>query len=132
MNEKLERLQQIYTAVQKQDADGIHQAVTHDMEWILPDALPWGGTHHGHLGIVAVVELYQESIDGMWADADEFLEAEDVVVVLGRIRGRGRSTGRSFAVPFAHVWEMTDGVPSRFRGFFDTAPITAATHDAAE
>jgi ketosteroid isomerase-like protein len=123
---EIESLRRIYTAVQRQDTDALRQAVTHDIEWTLPEALPWGGTHHGHLGIISVAESYEEHVDGLWADPDEFLEFGDLILVLGRVSGRGRQTGQRFEVPFAHVWGMTDGMPSSLRGYFDTAPITDA------
>ena len=50
----------------------------------------------------------------------------DRIVVLGRIRGRARETGREFEVLFADIWTASDGVPSRLRSYFDTAPTTAA------
>ena len=59
-------------------------------------------------------------------DPDDFLDAGDRVVVLGRMRGRAKSSGAEFEVEFAHVWALTDGVPSWFRGYFDTGPILAA------
>ena len=72
---EIESLRRIYTAIQQQDNDALQQAVTHDTEWHLPEGLPWGGTHHGHLGILAVAESFQEQIDGIWADPEEFLDA---------------------------------------------------------
>jgi ketosteroid isomerase-like protein len=124
--EEINSLQRVYTAVQRGESDELRQSLTHDIEFILPDALPWGGTHHGHLGITAVTDRYEDLVDGLWADPDEFVETGDRILVLGRISGRARSSGQSFEVPFAHVWGMTDGMPSSFRGYFDTAPITAA------
>ena len=38
----------------------------------------------------------------------------------------GRASGRAFEVPFAHVWGLSGGMPSSFRGYYDTAPILAA------
>jgi len=46
--------------------------------------------------------------------------------VLGRLRGRARATGDVFEVHFAHVWTLSDGMPSRCRSYFDTAPVMAA------
>ena len=116
----------IYSAVQRGDTDALQAELSHDIEWTMPDTVPWGGTHHGHLGVAAMREIHQEHVDGIWADPDEMIEVDDTVVVLGRTRGRGRASGDEFEVPFAHVWRMTEGVPSSLRGYFDAAPIAAA------
>lgn len=124
--EQLSYVRDIYSAMQPFDAEEISGALAHDIEWNLPDALPWGGTHHGHEGIAAISEIFNDHVEGTWADPDEFFDAGDCVIVLGRIRGRARGSGAEFEVSFAHVWVMTDGVPSWFRAYFDTAPITSA------
>lgn len=123
---ELDALRRIYTAIQRGDTEELSRSVAHDVEWILPETVPWGGTRHGHLGVETVGEIFQEHVDGLWADPDDFLEAGDRIVVLGRISGRGRESGRDFEVRFAHVWAFDDGAPVRFRGYFDTAPIMAA------
>ena len=122
-------LKDIYAAIQRHDTERLSEALAHDIEWTLPETVPWGGTHHGHLGVTAVVEIFEEHADGLWADPDEFIDGGDVIVVLGRVMGTGRTTGEEFEVPFAHVWRLSDGVPARFRGYYDTAPITAALGD---
>jgi ketosteroid isomerase-like protein len=125
-DETRDSMRRIYTALQRHDAEELAQSVTHDIEWTLPDAVPWGGTRHGHLGVISMVEVFDEHVDGLWAEPEELLEAEGSVVVLGRMRGTARSGGGEFEVPFAHLWRLTDGVPSRFRAFYDTAPIIRA------
>jgi uncharacterized protein len=125
-DEPIDTLKDIYAAIQRHDTERLSEALAHDIEWTLPETVPWGGTHHGHLGVTAVVEIYDEHVDGLWADPDEFIEADDEVVVLGRVMGTARTTGEEFEVPFAHVWRLTDGVPSVLRGYYDTAPITTA------
>jgi uncharacterized protein len=119
-------MRRIYAALQRHDAGELARSVTHDIEWTLPEAVPWGGTHHGHLGVLAMVEIFDEHVEGLWAEPDELLESESAVVVLGRMRGTARSGGGEFEVPFAHLWRLTDGVPSRFRAYYDTAPIIRA------
>jgi uncharacterized protein len=125
-DETIGLLRGIYAAMQRRDSDQLSDALAHDIEWTLPSGVPWGGTHHGHLGVTAVVEIFDEHVDGIWADPDEFIDSGDRIVVLGRVKGRARSSGEEFEVPFAHIWGLSDGVPSRFRGYYDTAPIAAA------
>jgi ketosteroid isomerase-like protein len=122
----VDALRRIYAAVNRGDVDELAADVAHDVEWSLPDHVPWGGTHHGPDGIRAFADLFREHVDGTWADPDDFLEADDRIVVVGRLRGQARDTGRAFEVGFAHVWTLTDGVASHLRGFYDTAPVLAA------
>jgi ketosteroid isomerase-like protein len=124
--DEIKVLQQIYRAVQQGDWDDLQSLLTHDIEWILPETLPWGGTHHGHLGILAVAEGYAEHIDRFWADPDEYFESEEGIVVLGRLSGTAHSSGQEFEVAFAHVWRMDEGVPTSLRAYFDTGPIMDA------
>jgi hypothetical protein len=64
-----------------------------------------GGTRHGPAGIQGFLEIFHDHVEGSWADPDEFLDAGDRVVVLGRMRGRPRAHGAEFEVAFAHVWD---------------------------
>jgi len=122
----VQAVKRIYSALNRGDVDELAADVAHDIEWSLPERVPWGGTHHGPDGIRAFADLFSEHVDGNWADPDDYLLAEDRVVVLGRLRGQARVSGREFEVEFAHVWTLTDGVASRLRGFYDTAPVIAA------
>jgi uncharacterized protein len=122
----VESLLRIYHALSRWDVDELVSDLAHDIELSLPDTLPWGGTHHGHEGVRAFASISQDHLDGRWADPDDFLDAGDRMVVLGRMRGRAKASGREYEVEFVHVWTMTDGVASRLRAYFDTAPIMAA------
>jgi ketosteroid isomerase-like protein len=122
----VESLQRIYQALSSWDVDELVSDLAHDIELSLPDTLPWGGTHHGHEGVRAFVSVSNDHVEGRWADPDDFLDAGDRMVVLGRMRGRAKASGREYEVGFVHVWTMTDGVASRLRSYHDTAPIMAA------
>jgi uncharacterized protein len=123
---EVKALRRIYAAINRGDVDELAADVAHDIEWNLPKRVPWGGTRHGPDGIRAFADLFRDHIDGNWADPDDFLVAQDRIVVLGRLRGRARATGQEFEVEFAHVWTLTDGVASHLRGFYDAEPIVAA------
>ncbi len=125
-DEEVQSLRRIYDALSRWDVDELVKDLAHDIELNLPESLPWGGTRHGHDGVRAFATIFQDHVDGVWADPDDFLAADDRMVVLGRIRGRARESGQGFEVPFAHVWTLSDGIGSRCRAYFDSAPILAA------
>jgi ketosteroid isomerase-like protein len=119
-------LRRIYGALSRWDVEELLSDVAHDIEWSSPDTLPWGGTRHGHDGVRAFASIFQDHVEGPWAEPDDFLDAGDRMVVLGRLRGRARASGQGFEVHFVHIWTLTDGMASRCRVYFDTAPIMAA------
>jgi uncharacterized protein len=126
---EIEALRRIYDALARWDVDEFANDVTHDFELVLPKTVPWGGTRHGRDGVEAYATIFRDHVEGLWADPDDFIEAGELIVVLGRLRGRARATGEEYEVDFAHVWTLSDGVPSRCRSYFDTAPITSALSD---
>ena len=122
----VESLRRIYQAFSRWDVEELVSDLAHDIEWSVPETLPWGGTRHGHEGVRAFVSVSNDHVEGRWADPDDFLDAGDRLIVQGRMRGRAKASGRGYEVDFVHIWTMTDGVASRMRAYFDTAPIMAA------
>jgi uncharacterized protein len=125
-DEDIEAVRRIYAALTRWEVEDLVAEVAHDIEWTLPAALPWGGTHHGPDGVRSFARIFRDHVEGPWADPDDFLDAGDRVVVLGRLRGRARESGQEFEVDFAHVWTLTDGIASRAQIYYDSAPIIAA------
>jgi uncharacterized protein len=74
-------------------------------------------------GCKAFATVHQDQVQGQWADPDEFLDAGDRIIVLGRNRGRAARTGHPVEMQFAHVWTLTDGVASRCEVYTDSAPL---------
>jgi uncharacterized protein len=112
-----------YEAFALGDLDGALADMADDIEWHQAQGLPHGGTY---LGLAEVRANVFDPLDRDWWSAfsavpDEFLDAGDEVVVLGRYRGVAKLTGRTLDVPFVHVWSMRGGKAWRFRQFLDTA-----------
>lgn len=119
----LEVVQRSYAAFARGDLDGVLGDMAPDIEWRQAQGLPHGGTYHG---IEEVRRNIFDPLDEEWwdefsADPDEFLDAGDEVVVLGRYRGIAKGTGKRLDVPFVHVWTLRGGRAVRFRQFLDTA-----------
>ncbi len=119
----LEIVKRSYEAFARKDLAGVTGDMHPDIEWQQAQGLPHGGTYRG---LDEVRHNIFEPLDVEWwdefsAEPDEFLDAGDQVVVLGRYRGVGKETGKPLDVPFVHIWTLRDGQAVRFRQFLDTA-----------
>jgi ketosteroid isomerase-like protein len=119
----VEIVKRSYDAFARKDLDGVMGDMHPDIEWQQAQGLPHGGTYHG---LDEVRRNIFEPLDAEWwsefsADPDEFLEAGDEVVVIGRYRGVAKETGKHLDVPFVHVWTLHEERAVRFRQFLDTA-----------
>lgn len=64
-------------------------------------------------------------------DADEFIDAGELVVVLIRWRGRGRGSGAEVEAEGAHVWELRGGKAVRWDIYRDRDDALAAAELSA-
>ena len=112
-----------YAAFARDDMDGVVGDMHPDIVWHQAQGLPHGGVYHG---LAEVRRNVFDPLDRDWwseftAEPEDFLDAGDEVVVLGRYRGVAKGTGKKLDVPFVHVWTLEDGRAVRFRQFLDTA-----------
>jgi len=117
-----------YEAFARDDLDAVLADMHPEIEWHQAQGLPHGGFYRG---VDEVRRNIFEPLDAEWweeftATPDEFLDAGDQVVVLGRYRGVAKGTGKLLDVPFVHVWTVEGGQAIRFRQFLDTAGWVAA------
>ena len=90
-----------------------------DVEWDF-SALPGEGVIRGR----EALRTYFEGLGQVWAEmANDIEEIEDAgdghVLVLARLRARGRRSGVDVDAPVAYLWELREGVAFRIRLFFD-------------
>ena len=116
-------VQRSYEAFARGDMAAVLADMDDRIEWQQAQGLPHGGVYHG---VGEVRANIFDPLDRDWwseftAVPNEFLDAGDEVVVLGRYRGTAKQTGKSLDVPFVHVWSLRDGKAWRFRQFLDTA-----------
>jgi ketosteroid isomerase-like protein len=119
----LDLVKRSYAAFTRDDLDGVLADLHPEIEWHQAQGLPHGGLHRG---IDDVRRNIFEPLDASWwegftADPDEFLEAGDQVVVLGRYRGIAKESRKQLDVPFVHIWTVVGDKAVRFRQFLDTA-----------
>lgn len=112
-----------YEAFARSDMDAVLADMHPDIEWHQAQGLPHGGLYRG------IDEVRRNVFDPLnrdwWAEfsvhPEQFLDAGDDVVVIGRYRGLAKETGKRLDVPFVHVWTFRDELTVRFRQFLDTA-----------
>jgi len=91
------------------------------------EALPYGGTWHGHDGM----ERFFTAMSQTWEVFDmvdqEFLTTEPTAVVLTQVHARARATGTELDFPILQTLELREGRITEVRPFYwDTAAIAAA------
>jgi uncharacterized protein len=117
-----------YVAFERGDMDAVMADMHPEIEWHQAQGLPHGGLYRG---LEEVRRNIFDPLDEEWWDEftavpDEFLEAGDQVVVIGRYRGTAKETGKQLDVPFVHIWSMSGDQAIRFRQYLDTAGWVAA------
>lgn len=121
-----------YAAYVRRDLATIFALLDSDVELVQTDLLPWGGTHRGLAGARAFFGRIAELTEAT-PEPTAFVPAGDDVVVVGRLRGTARRTGRAIDLDFAHVVTVRGGRFVRFAAYIDTpAMLHALGDDAAE
>ena len=112
---------QAIEAFNRVDVDGFAGLTTADFEWSPSMVAIEGTIFHGREGI----ESYFRSLYNAWekfhVHRDRFRAGDEVVVMLGRLEGRGSVSGVTVDSSLGMVFDFRDGAISRIRGFLDHA-----------
>jgi ketosteroid isomerase-like protein len=122
----------IYEAFGRGDIPAVLAAMSADMIWNEAENFPYadGNPYVGHDAIVGgVFARLGGEWDGFAAVPEEFIDAADTVVVLGRYRGAYKATGKSIDAQMAHVWRIAGGKVVRFDQRTDTYQVRSAVGD---
>jgi ketosteroid isomerase-like protein len=120
--ENVEIVRRALDAFSSGDAGAFASLTTDDVEWKTGlGAIEGGEIFHGHEG----VERYFARLSGAWEEfhflAHEFHVRDDLVLVLGRLEGRGRGGGVPVDSPVGAVWDLREGKIWRLRAYLDHA-----------
>jgi ketosteroid isomerase-like protein len=128
MAENVDALKKAFDAFNQGDADGVAEVFQDDVTWEGPsnEEIPGGGTTEGKDKVLEMVGGIQEDWDEFQSTPDEFIDAEDTVIVLGHITGKHKQSGKELKSPFVHVWRMSDGKAKRVQALLDTHEVLEA------
>jgi ketosteroid isomerase-like protein len=117
-------VKRMHEAFDRQDIPALLEEVHSDVEWKVSDSLPYGGSFSGPDGVGAFFAQIPEHFEELQVVVDEVIDADDRVVELVRLQGRGKG-GAEVAAAAAFIWELQDGKAIAFEEHVDTAAVLA-------
>ena len=125
----LATIEEAYAAFSRSDIPALLDTLADGVDWLIPgppNILPYAGPRRGRQQVAAFFESLHDTEEIELFRANDFIEGEDEVIVLGDYRARVKSTGRILSLQWVHVLTLSNGKIDRLRGFFDTAAAVAA------
>ncbi len=124
--ENMEIVKRVVEAFNRRDIDAFAELTTPDFEWVPMMAAIEGEVFRGRQGI----ETYLGRLDDVWEDyrvvAGEYRDLGDRILYLGRVVGRGRSSGVPVDTPLGALTDYRDGKCRSLRNFLDHAEALRA------
>lgn len=116
----------IYHAFSVGDVAGVLGRFSPDIVWNEAENFPYADGNP-YIGPEAVAKgVFARCVgewDGLAAHPEEFVDAGDTIVVLGRYTGTYKATGRPQHTQFVHVWRIEGGKAVRFQQLADTLQV---------
>jgi ketosteroid isomerase-like protein len=119
--EKVAVATQAISAFNEREIESFASLTTPDFEWSPSMVAIEGETFLGHEGIETYFERLNDAWETFHIHRDRFRDSADVVVMLGRLEGRGRSSGVPVDSQLGMVFDFRDELISRIRGYLDHA-----------
>ncbi len=126
-------VQEFNAAFKRGDVTGALSTLADDVGWFIPgpkDIIPFVGQRQGREQVAQFFAKLAEMQDAEQFELREFVAQGDKAVALGHYRWRIKSTGRSYASDFAHVFTIYDGKVSNFQEYLNTQAWAAAYRGA--
>jgi ketosteroid isomerase-like protein len=125
--EHLEIAKRCVDAFDRRDLDELAETVTADYEWVGAFlGTVEGGSYRGREGMARYFAEAEQTWESFSVTGEEFRDLDDRVLVLGRMEGRGRSSGVEVDTPYTMIVEFHEGKVSRSRAYLDHAEALRA------
>jgi len=118
-------VRRLYEAFEQGDDEALLDTLGLDVEWYVPDTLPYGGTFHGVEQVRDYLAALPSFVERGNLDTIRMIDAGNHVVVVGRWSSR-TAGGVKFDSRFANIFEVRDGKIVRLDSFLDSARVLRA------
>jgi ketosteroid isomerase-like protein len=124
MSEVHDLIRAAYAAYNRGEVEAVLDLLHPDVEWIPP---PSSIDPHPRRGRDAVRQyLAPNFFESQKAEPIEILEEGDRILVIARVRARGRGSGIEIDGTSFHLWTVAEGRATRFAAFGDRDEALAA------
>lgn len=127
--ENIENIRCLFKAVEERDIAGVLAAYAPEIIIRDAESLPYGGIHHGLEGAKQHIEGAAQTWNNLQPPAERkmdaiFLDTEDYVIVLWRLKSLAANSGRKLDSPVVSVYKMHSGKIVQSQMFYtDTVAI---------
>jgi uncharacterized protein len=121
--ENTQLVQQAYRDFQNGDIPALLDALSEDVEWVVPEVegVPGRGTWRGPEQVGEFFRILSDTQEPRQLDLREYVAQGDKVVVLGHYVWHVKATGKAWESDFVHALSVRDGKVTRFQEYTDTA-----------
>jgi ketosteroid isomerase-like protein len=133
IEKNIQTVKHFFAAIGRGDKKALLALVAEDIEWIIPGKdWPLAGTHHGHAGLVDLLETASKTMETS-TEPREFIAQGDRVLVVGFAKGKVKPTNKTFVDDWIFAITVRDGKLTNIREYVDTQALArAAQMDASE
>jgi ketosteroid isomerase-like protein len=117
---------QAIEAFNARDVDTFAALTTMDFQWSPLMLAIEGTTFRGREGIASYFRSLENAWERFHIHLGRLRDAEDLVVMLGRLEGRGVGSGVPVDAALGMVFDLRGGMISRIRGYLDHAEALRA------
>ena len=124
--ESVDVVSRFFDAFNAGNIDAAFATLSPDIEWTYygpEDRIPFAGTFHGHAGVKDFFDRVGRTIQIREMTPLSLVGIEDEVYGRGIEHSTSLATGRDYRVQWAHVYQVQDGLMTRFEEFIDTATV---------
>ena len=131
--ENVELIRGMYEAFGRGDIEAVLGPMDEGIEWNAAENSPYAD-RNPYIGPQAVLEGVFMRLGQDWevfeVKPEEFLDAGDRVVALGRYNAKHKASGREVWAQFAHVWGVREGKVTSFQQYTDTKQFADAVQES--
>jgi len=110
----------------------IAEALSDEVVWHEAENFPYADGNP-YIGPGAVMQGVFARLGAQWEEfaalIDEFLDAGDKIVALGRYSGVFKETGKPITAQIVHVWTLAGGKVVAFQQYVDTLQVARAMEE---
>lgn len=130
MSANTDLVRAIYAAFAVGDVPAVLGAFSPDIVWNEAENFPYadGNPYRGPEAVLTGVFMrIGTEWDEFAVQPQEYIDAGDTIVVLGRYGGSCKATGNAQDTQMAHVWRIADGKVTGFQQYADTLHVARVT-----